>query len=339
MHMNRQKKWMIYVLVLLCIRCGLPAEAAIPETVLPGGMAFGVRFACEGLVVVGFTEVTTENGSCMPAYDAGLRIGDRIFAVNDTKVSTGEEFVEKIENSGHTVEIRYERDGKECTTRFQPVYSTAEGKYKTGMWIRDTTAGIGTVTFLLPETGAFAGLGHGICDQNTGELLPMGRGTVVDVTISGVSKGVSGRPGELMGYFTENRSGVLLGNTPSGVYGILQNIPYDKVPEEQMQLGRTEEIHDGEAYIWCTLDGGWAEKYSICISRPRQGEGGNFEITVTDPALIEKTGGIVQGMSGSPIIQDGKLIGAVTHVLISDPTRGYGIPIENMLAEMPELMK
>ena len=339
MHMNRQKKWLIYILVLLCIRCGLPVGAAMPETVLPGGMAFGVKFACEGLVVVGFTEVTTETGSCMPAFDAGLRIGDRIFAVNDIRVSTGEEFVQKIENSSSPVEIRYERDGKECTTKFQPVYSTAEGKYKTGMWIRDTTAGIGTVTFLLPETGAFAGLGHGICDQNTGDLLPMGRGTVVDVTISGVSRGISGRPGELMGYFTEKQSGVLLGNTPSGVYGILREIPYDKVPEEKLYLGKTDEIHDGEAYIWCTLDGGCAEKYSICISEPRKAESGNFEITVTDPVLIEKTGGIVQGMSGSPIVQDGKLIGAVTHVLISDPARGYGIPIEKMLAEMPELVK
>ena len=339
MYMKRQKKWLIYILILLGIWCGLPAAAVLPETVLPGGMAFGVKFACEGLVVVGFTEVTTETGSCMPAYDAGLRIGDRIFAVNDAKVSNGEEFVQKIENSSDSVEIRYERDGKECTTRFRPVYSTTEGKYKTGMWIRDTTAGIGTVTFLLPETGAFAGLGHGICDQNTGDLLPMGRGTVVDVTISGVSRGMSGRPGELMGYFTENKSGVLLGNTPSGVYGILQEIPYERVPEAKLCIGTKEEIHDGEAYIWCTLDDGKAEKYSICINEPRQDDGGNFEITVTDPVLIEKTGGIVQGMSGSPIIQDGKLIGAVTHVLISDPARGYGIPIEKMLAEMPELVK
>ena len=207
MDMKKQKRWMCCLLVLVWFWCGAgrTMAAGMPEAVLPGGMAFGVKFACEGLVVVGFTEVTTENGSCMPAYDAGLRMGDRIFAVNGSRVNTSEEFVQKIENSASPVEIQYERNGEECTTRFKPVYSREEGKYKTGMWIRDTTAGIGTVTFLLPETGEFVGLGHGICDQNTGELLPLGRGTVMDVSISGVSRGMAGRPGELMGYFTEDK--------------------------------------------------------------------------------------------------------------------------------------
>lgn len=347
------------VLLLLCIWCIQPIRAAIPEQVLPGGMAFGVKFACDGVMVVGFTEVVgADNNSCMPAYDAGLRTGDRIVAVNGHHVSTSEEFArfiedntefienntgfiedntefiedhnECIQGSRDTVEIQYERGGELGKVRFRPIYSPLEGKYKTGMWIRDTTAGIGTVTFLIPETGEFVGLGHGICDPNTGDLLPMRRGKVVDVSISGVTKGASGRPGELMGTFTDTDTGVLLRNTTSGVYGILQQIPSAKVPEPPMPLASTNEIHTGDAYIWCTLSGDTPEKFAIRITALAVDEGKNFAVQVTDPALIEKTGGIVQGMSGSPIIQDGKLIGAVTHVLISDPTRGYGIPIDNM---------
>lgn len=345
----RQKKdrigGCVGVLLLLCIWCIQPIRAAIPEQVLPGGMAFGVKFACDGVMVVGFTEVVdADNDSSMPAYDAGLRTGDRIVAVNGHHVSTSEEFARLIEDntgfiedhnecvkgSRDPVEIQYERGGELGKVRFRPIYSPLEGKYKTGMWIRDTTAGIGTVTFLIPETGEFVGLGHGICDPTTGDLLPMRRGKVVDVSISGVAKGASGRPGELMGTFTDTDTGVLLRNTTSGVYGILQQIPSAKVPEPPMPLAGTDEIHTGDAYIWCTLSGNTPEKFAIRITALAVDEGKNFAVQVTDPALIEKTGGIVQGMSGSPIIQDGKLIGAVTHVLISDPTRGYGIPIDNM---------
>ena len=291
-------KWSAALLSVLCLWCTAAgvAEAALPETVLPGGMAFGVRFACDGLVVVGFTEVETENGSCMPAYDAGLRINDRIYAVNGCRIHTSEEFVEAIENSGNAVEIGYERDGESCSTRLRPVYSREDGRYKTGMWIRDTTAGIGTITFLEPETGFFAGLGHGICDTNTGELLPMREGTVVEVSISGVTKGTAGRPGELKGSFTDKKTGVLLGNTECGVYGILDGIPYDKVPEAELSVGSKNDVHTGEAYIWCTLAENKTEKYTVEITEIAGKENANFAITVTDPKLIEQTGGIVQGM-------------------------------------------
>ncbi len=327
------------MLGILCLglAMGIPTGAQLPS-VYPGGMAFGVKFACDGLVVVGFSEVVTDAGSAMPAYDAGLRTGDRIRTVNGEKVVTGEGFAGVVEQSGETVEIGFERDGQPMTTKLSPIYCAKEGKFKTGMWIRDTTAGIGTVTFIQPDTGAFAGLGHGICDTGTGELLPMSRGSVVDVQISGVTKGEAGRPGELKGTFTESKSGVLLGNTQAGVYGLFQEIPKEHVPEERLPLGSYGEITAGEAYIWCTLAGETAEKYRVEIGELCPGEGGRFTLTVTDPALLEKTGGIIQGMSGSPIIQNGKLIGAVTHVLISDPAKGYGISIEEMLAKMPALL-
>jgi len=330
------KKWLVFLTaVLLVWSMTVQGMAALPQAVIPGGMPFGVKFACEGLIVVGFTEVITENGTCMPAYEAGIRVNDRIFAVNHEPVKTTEEFINRIALSGEQVIIEYERNGENCTAQFTPAYNPEEGKYKTGMWIRDTTAGIGTVTFILPETGAFAGLGHGICDQATGALLPMARGTVVDVTISGVTKGASGRPGELQGYFTDEQCGVLLGNTLSGVYGLFTEIPG---AEETVALGTAKELHEGDAYIWCTLDNNIREKYKIKITKTVTETGGNFEIAVTDPALMKQTGGIVQGMSGSPILQDGKLVGAVTHVLIRDPTRGYGISIEKMFSEMPELL-
>jgi len=327
------KKCLLPALAVLWfwIGTGQTVMAQGPETVLTGGMAFGVKFACDGLVIVGFTEVHTENGSIVPAYDAGLRINDKIVSVNGKPVTTSADFASRIENSGSTVEICYERNGEEKKTKLSPVYSNEEGKYKTGMWIRDTTAGIGTVTCIDPDTGEFYGLGHGICDQSTGNLLPLGRGTVLDVSISGVSKGTCGRPGELKGYFTEENTGVLLENTVDGVYGLFTEIPYHEIPGEKVPIGSAEEIALGEAFIWCTLTGDELGRYSIEITNLNPVSGGNFEIKVTDPELIEKTGGIVQGMSGSPIIQDGKLVGAVTHVLINDPCRGYGIFIENML--------
>jgi len=327
---TKWNKWAVCLLVLISI-CICPVAAAIPSEVYPGGMPFGIKFACDGLVVVGFTEVVTEEGVCMPAFDAGLRVNDIIFRVNGEKVYTSADFAGKIENCGDSVEITYQRQGKECSTKLKPAYCAEEGKYKTGMWIRDTTAGIGTVTFIEPDTGSFAGLGHGICDQNTGELLPMRRGTVVDVTITGVSKGVSGRPGELKGFFAEKETGLLLHNRESGVYGILKEIPMDKIPEKRVPIAEKNMVETGDAYIWCTLDGDKAEKFSICITSLENNNDGKFEIMITDENLIEKTGGIVQGMSGSPILQNGRIVGAVTHVLINDPTRGYGIFIENML--------
>ncbi len=310
----------------------LDVTAVVPENLCVGGMPFGVKFYSQGIIIVGFTEVETKNGVETPALDAGLQVNDIITHVNGSEVETAGEFVGLIESAENSIDVTYLRNGNKDTVSFIPSISKEDGKRKTGMWIRDTTAGIGTITFIIPETGEFAGLGHGICDAESGELLEMKRGTVVDVMISGISKGVCGTPGELKGYFTSDKSGVLLGNTMSGVYGILSTVPYDRIPET-VEVATQDEVHTGEAYIWCTLDGNQPHKYSIDISEIHYSDKDNrsFSVEVTDKELLDKTGGIVQGMSGSPIIQDGKLVGAVTHVLINDPTRGYGIFIENML--------
>ncbi len=310
-----------------------PAEIAKggERLLYPGGMPFGVKFYTDGLVIVGFTDVPCEGGVSKPAYDAGLRINDIITKVNGTDIRNSNDFLGFM--TGDPLEITYERGGVEENVVFTPVKSTADGKFKTGMWIRDTTAGIGTVTYIIPETGEFGGLGHGICDPASGELVNMVRGTVIDVAISGISKGVCGTPGELKGYFKSEKTGVLIGNTKCGVFGVFGAIPFDKIPQPALPAADKTEVKEGTAWIWSTLDDNEVEKYEIEIVGIDfdSTDCRNFEIEVVDAALIEKTGGIVQGMSGSPIIQDGKLVGAVTHVLINDPCRGYGIFIENML--------
>jgi len=313
------------LLIAWCmIFTAVPAAAAaggkLPESVCVGGMPFGVKFYSQGILIVGFTEIETANGIETPAQDAGLQINDIITQVNGNDVETAGEFIGLIENAEEQIDVTYLRGGNENTVSFVPSVSKEDGKRRTGMWIRDTTAGIGTVTYILPETGEFAGLGHGICDMESGELLEMKRGTVVDVMISGVTKGVSGTPGELKGYFTSDKSGVLLGNTLCGVYGVLSNVPWDRIPET-VEIAEQGEVHPGDAYIWCTLDGSCPQKYAIKITEIRHEVSVNdnrcFSIEVTDPVLLEKTGGIVQGMSGSPILQNGRIVGAVTHVCVN----------------------
>lgn len=299
---------------------GVSATDEIPsEVVCVGGIPFGVKFYSQGIMIVGFSEIETENGIETPAWDAGLRINDIITRVNGSEVETAGEFIGMIENAEDGISVTYLRNGDENTVSFVPSVSKEDGKRKTGMWIRDTTAGIGTVTYICPETGEFAGLGHGICDIESGKLLKMERGIVVDVMISGINKGISGTPGELKGYFTSDRSGVLLGNTMCGVYGVLSDVPWERIPET-LEIAHRNEVHTGEAYIWCTLAGNCPQKYSIKITDIRQtsvDDNRSFSMEVTDERLLERTGGIVQGMSGSPIIQDGKLIGAVTHVCVN----------------------
>ena len=235
-------------------------------------------------------------------------------------------------SGGKPITVTIRRNDTEFDVTVTPSLSSADQVYKTGMWVRDNTAGIGTITYVDPSSGAFAGLGHGICDSETGTLMPLSRGIVIDVTISGIQKGQCGVPGELKGHFASGKIGSLLGNTHAGIYGIMTEIPSGVSEQTAIPIALKNEIRDGEATLLCTLDDGGICPYTVNIRKLKNSlDNKNMEITVTDPALLEKTGGIVQGMSGSPLIQNGSLIGAVTHVLINDPTKGYGIFIENML--------
>ena len=297
---------------------------------IAAGTPFGVKFHTEGVVVVGIC------GNCGPAADAGLKKGDVITAVDGKKIESVTEFAEAIRRSGgKAVKLEYKSGGLTHTAEIEPI-ADENGEYKLGVWIKDSAAGIGTVTFIEPKTMAFAGLGHGICDAESGELVPFAHGSAEEVGLSGITPGRAGTPGELRGSFTGKKMGKLIKNTDCGIYGILGEIP-EGLENEVYPVGNASDVKAGKAYIFTTVDGGGRAKYEIEISGiDESGNGRNFCVRVTDPVLLQKTGGIVQGMSGSPIIQDGKLIGAVTHVLVSTPTEGYGIFIGNMLEELAE---
>ncbi|MBR3894076.1 MAG: SpoIVB peptidase [Clostridia bacterium] len=313
----------------------IPREALEGLLLYPGGMPFGVKFLTEGVTVVGICDVEGKNGTVNPATEAGLRQKDMILAVNGAPLAGAAQLTELIEGcDGQALQLHCKRGKNEFDVTLTPAWCPAESRYKTGIWVRDSGAGIGTVTFILPDTGAFGGLGHGICDSESGELIMMKRGSVSDVTISSVIRGEAGAPGELKGYFNAGKVGALLGNSNCGVWGVFSEVPETAL--EPMPVALREELEEGDAYILSTLDSNKIERYDVKISNINRDAAGPkcFTVTVTDPDLIAVSGGIVQGMSGSPIIQNGKLVGAVTHVLINDPTTGYGIFIENMLTSV-----
>ena len=300
--------------------------------VYPGGMSFGVKLTTEGVLIVGMSDVNVSYGAVNPAYNAGIRIGDTVTAIEGKEIDSVIQMTELLsESDGKTLTLTIMRDGETKQIQVTPVFDG--DSYKIGVWIRDSTAGIGTVTYIIPETGAFAGLGHGIYDIDTGKLVPLRRGTVNDVIISGIKKGRAGAPGELQGYFGSEKLGTLMYNYDCGVYGVFSDIPDCTKDTEPMPIGLSSDITEGDAEILCTLDDSGIKRYTVKIAQISRDDSStkNFIIEVTDQELINLTGGIIQGMSGSPVIQNGKLVGAVTHVMIGEPTRGYGIFIENML--------
>ena len=304
-------------------------------------MPFGVKFFTEGVVVVGVSDIETEKGLVNPAKNAGIKTSDIITEINGIPVSSVEEAAKIIESSkGDTLYLKLLRDGKTLELKLKPVYSVPESKYKSGIWLRDSTAGIGTVTFITPTNYAFGGLGHGICDVDTGNLMPLKKGTIVDAIIDSSVKGKPDLPGELKGKFKDN-IGTLLANTQNGIFGILNNMPVTPEDATPLPVGLRSELKEGKAAIYSTVDDKGVREFDVEIIKiyKNTNDSKNFLIKITDPELLEITGGIVQGMSGSPIIQNGKLVGAVTHVLVSDPTKGYGIFMENMFTAMPEVLK
>jgi len=323
--------------VILLVLCALPLTANAAGSVritelIPGGMAFGVKFFTEGVIVLGTTGVETASGLCSPAKDAGLNSGDIIIRAGGKEFETASELTLIISGcAGRSVVLDLIRDEREISLEVTPVRELESGEYRIGVLVRDSTAGIGTVTFIDPETLDFGGLGHGIYDSETALLLPLKSGTIVDVDISSVEKSRKNSPGELHGEFSDAAEGELWANTDQGVFGRYFKMPYDV--GKALPVSSRAELTAGKAKMLTTLNDGEVKAYDIEIERVYSASGStkNFLLRVTDKTLIEKAGGIVQGMSGSPIIKDGKLIGAVTHVLVNDPIHGYGICIENML--------
>lgn len=298
-----------------------------------GGYPIGLKLYADGVIIVGTEAVDTENGPVNTAKKAGLKLGDIIKKINGEVVKSNLQVSEIIEKSaGECMIFEAERNGAVFEVTFKGEYSVSEGKYKAGIWIRDSSAGIGTVTFSMKD-GYFASLGHAVCDIDTKSTLPISQGECTKAQITGFIKGQNGSAGELCGYLDNKKTGVIFSNDSFGVYGCFDTLQNTEI---MYQIARIDEVKTGEAEIITTVENGITEKYSVIIEKidEKSTENKNLIIKVTDRRLIEKTGGIIQGMSGSPIIQNGKIIGAVTHVFLNDATGGFGIFAETMLNKL-----
>ena len=323
--MQEAKKSIKIILVVIIIFSFI-ITASAADSLIPLGHTVGIKLRSSGAIIIDMSEGSASN----PARAAGLAPGDVIMSVDGAPVHSNSELRSAVENSGgKSLTVEFMRDGKLMTKSVTPT-KNEDGNYALGIWIRDRLAGIGTMTFLDAESGTYGALGHGITDPDSGAVLPFESGKLADSRIVNVVRGQPGTPGELCGEFAEEVSlGSVKRNTDAGIFG---NADFSGFGAP-LPLASEREVRLGPASIRSNISGGEVEEFSVEISRIYRGREDNrfLLLTVTDERLLNSTGGIVQGMSGSPIIQDGKLVGAVTHVLVNDPTRGYGIFIENML--------
>ena len=311
-------------------------EVSEEKRLIPGGQALGVAMRTEGVLIVGVGEAAE---GVTPARDAGLQAGDVITGVGGVAVTTADSLTTLLNKSGgKPVPIAYSRNGENRTCLLTPHQDESTGAVRLGAWVRDSTAGVGTLSFYDPDTGRYAALGHAITDGDTGAVLTVSEGQVLHADIVAVQKGQKGAPGELKGSFLRQaqRLGDIRRNSVLGIYGTLDKPAANPLYPEGLPIGLRSGVHTGRATILSSVDGTGVQEYAIEITRvnPQSAPAPkSMVIRVTDERLLEKTGGIVQGMSGSPIIQDGRLIGAVTHVFVSDPTQGYGLYVDWMLGE------
>ena len=335
MHQSKAKK--IAISLLLTLAMLVSAQAAEISSLIPIGHTVGIQMSAEGVLVVQLSDVQTTDGALCPARDAGVAEGDMIVRVNGTQVSSNDDLQEQIALSGgQPVELELVRDGVSQTVTVAPC-ADEDGVYRIGVLARDSMAGIGTLTYVDPETGEYGSLGHGICDSETGVLLPLKEGSLLYSVVGSVQRGEAGEPGALQGEFvTDSALGTVEENTESGIFGTMTDSSlYASL--ESVPVASDDEIQTGDAEILSNVEGDTVERYSVQVVKvyPADDEyGRGMMLRVTDQELLDKTGGIVQGMSGSPVLQNGKIIGAVTHVLVNDPTCGYAISIGRMLEEM-----
>lgn len=337
-----KKRIALWVSICACAGvCILPASAAesseenrqtVPQTLIPMGKAVGIKLFSDGLLVVNLSESTDGEGNPSPAKSCGIRMGDLILEMNHENLKSTEQLQKALqENGDQSVSLTVKRGSKLLSFSTTPV-SGEDGVYRLGAWVRDSMAGIGTLTYYDPQTGMFGALGHGITDTDTTKLMPAASGSLMPASVAGVKKAASGAPGELTGDFKPDIDiGILHCNSNEGVFGVLTD--QSLVSGTELPIAKSNEVRCGEATILSNVNGDEVEEYTVRITKIlKSSDGGrDMMLRITDKRLLDRTGGIVQGMSGSPIIQNGKLVGAVTHVLVNDPTRGYGIFIENML--------
>lgn len=311
---------------------GHEAKAAESQYYL-GGMTAGFSLSANGVEIVGLKEVTTDSGVCCPAADAGLKSGDKIVAVDGIRTRTNEELGTALRRGeGKTATFVVKRGSAHFETGITPVKERNGENYKIGVLIRDELSGIGTVTYIDKQSGRFGSLGHAVCDEGR-EALSIAHSSVYLCSIVGVSRGERGKAGDLKGLFLNDQKIAAADKVcETGLYGTFDK-DYDFSALQSVQIAPMEEVSIGSAVIYSTVDGVAPQAYDVAIVKvdARNKQNKNFVLKVTDETLLRETGGIVQGMSGSPIVQNGKLVGAVTHVFLNDPSRGYGIGIEKMI--------
>ena len=307
------------------------------KNVTPGGMCIGVSLFTNGVIVAGNSDISCQDGKKVnPAMQAGLFDGDIITKVNGQQLLNARQLGQLVEESkDKPIKLSVLRNNKSVEVNITPAYDVYEKKYRLGLWLRDSTAGIRTITYADNENKKYAALGHAITDPDTGTILPVGTGEIVECTINDIVKGKKGIPGELKGSFRLNSPayGSISANTEFGLYGDTYSDIINELYPQGVQVASRNSVKEGKATILTTVDGQGIQEYEINIIKANKQDvraSKSMIIEVTDQRLLEKTGGIVQGMSGSPILQNGKLIGAVTHVLISDPQKGYALYIDWM---------
>ena len=295
---------------------------------VPGGQSVGIAIDTAGVVVIGASDI---GATASPARLAGLRSGDIIQRVNGAAIGSAEQLSEQLEGD-REVTLDVSRNGRPMTCRVTPAMDAKDGRWRLGAWVRDSTAGVGTLTFIDPETGIYGALGHAITDVDTSVAMPVGVGELYENNVVDVTPGRQGKPGELTGdfVFRPEAIGTVERNTERGIFGHSTRTQRG-LYSEGLPIAHRSELHTGPASLLTSIDSGGPREYACEIVRVNGGDTRSMVVRVTDPALLERTGGIVQGMSGSPILQDGRLIGAVTHVMINDPAMGYGISIDAML--------
>lgn len=308
------------------------------KKVYVSGESFGIKLYTDGVIVVGTKDVETSQGKCNPAKEAGLEKGDIIVSINNVKMTSSTQVEETFnDNNGKAYKIKVKRNGNYKSFILTPAYSPAEGRYKVGVWVRDSTAGIGTITFYNPVNSSIAALGHPITDVDTNDIMPILNGEAVKAQVTKLYKSSNGEAGSLCCDFSNDVIGTLSVNSAYGIYG---KYSCDINALNPYQVAASQEIEKGNAQLLCTVDENGPALYDVEITRVSYRENSsekNMVVKITDEALIEKTGGIVQGMSGSPIIQNGKLIGALTHVIVDNPHKGYAIFAEKMVQMSDEV--
>ncbi|WP_041276107.1 SpoIVB peptidase [Desulfosporosinus acidiphilus] len=316
-------------------------EVMPPMKLIPGGQSIGVSLQTKGVLVVGQAAIEDKAGhKVFPAKEAGIEVGDTLLKINNQEVRTDQDVSNAVNLAGQengVAHVIYKHQGQILEKFIKPLFCVETGRYRVGLFVRDEAAGVGTLSFIDPVTKQYGALGHVITDADTNQKLEVYNGKIMASTIYAIQKGKRGHPGEKIGSFVTNSSfsGTIEKNTITGIFGKLRGQLANPYYKEAIPVGWESEVKEGPAKIYTVIQGEKIEEFDINIDRVmyNRTDSKNMIVRVTDPRLLEATGGIIQGMSGSPIVQNGKLIGAVTHVFVNDSTRGYGVFIQNMINE------